>query len=69
MTNMKKFAAQQLTKKQMNEVKGGMSCIVTSGGATYRVTVEATNIAGAYVEAAAKVSRETGEHAITQGCR
>lgn len=23
MTNLKKFAAQQLTKKQMNEVKGG----------------------------------------------
>lgn len=27
MKNMKNFAAQQLTKKQMNEVKGGSKCV------------------------------------------
>ena len=29
-TNMKNFAAQQLTKKQMNEAKGGWRCLVVT---------------------------------------
>lgn len=30
MKTMKKFAAQQLTKKQMNEVQGGWRCFVVT---------------------------------------
>lgn len=29
-TDMKNFAAQQLTKKQMNEAKGGWRCLVVT---------------------------------------
>ncbi len=29
-TNMKNFVAQQLTKKQMNEAKGGWRCLVVT---------------------------------------
>lgn len=45
MTNMKHFAAQQLTKKQMNQVKGGTDvdlseCYLVRGEETYFIYVD-----------------------------
>lgn len=54
MTNMNKFAAQQLTKKQMNEVKGGL----VSVGCTIR------DQEGHLVEMLCTVHAETLEEAM-----
>ncbi len=46
MTNLNKFAAQQLTKKQMNDVKGGakVSCDVIIDDVPYHFGVQETDM-------------------------
>ena len=43
MKTMKNFAAQQLTKKQMNEVKGGRVCTAVLKTSKETVSVEVPN--------------------------
>lgn len=69
MKTMKNFAAQQLTKKQMNEAKGGWRCFVVTKKSEddgpnegYWIDVPGNNAS----EAANNVGRPTG--AITVVC-
>ncbi len=56
MKSMKDFAARQLTKKQMNEVKGGILCtlydenhmVLMRGQATYDATYELNEMYGQF---------------------
>lgn len=65
MTNLNKFAAQHLTKKQMNEVKGGRTyyCdVITDSGNKTSITVEASHPTRAIIKAGQEenVSRVIG---------
>ena len=53
MTNMKKFAAQQLTKKEMNEAKGGIN------GRSYCTLLDenGNDVGGGYVMGAPQEAR------------
>lgn len=54
MKTMKNFAAQQLSKKQMNDVKGGRTyyCdVITVNGNKSTITIEASHPTSAIIEA------------------
>lgn len=65
MKTMKNFAAQHLTKKQMNEVKGGSNCIAydNSGAEIGRGSFPGSHVA----EARVKMEISLNEHGWQAG--
>lgn len=59
MTNIQKFAAQQLTKNQMNEVKGGARCTAydKAGNKIGSGSYPGEHVAGATVRMSVEVVR------------
>lgn len=66
MTNLNKFAAQQLTKKQMNEVKGGaaVTCFWKDGEKLKNVLGTGDNFAEAMFKAQDQVPAGVNAHCV-----
>ncbi len=70
-TNMKNFAVQQLTKKQMNQVKGGRVCtaILKTSQETVSVEVPNDHVMTEIIMAGKKIEARYGDIATNIKCR
>ena len=71
MKTMKNFAAQQLTKKQMNEVKGGRVCTAVLKTSKETVSVEVPNghVMPEIIMAGMEIEARYGDIATNIKCR